>query len=399
VLINSGITLTIQPGVIVQFRDPDDALVIDGTLIARGTAANPIRFTSDDAMKEPGQWEAIIFRDTTDDANTIMDHCIVEYGAAERIANESIRFETASPTIMNSTISHSRDDGMLLLRSDLRIENCQFSNNGDFAIAMRADSFPRLLNNTAMDNGRNEIGVFDFNVNRNGTWVKDNLPYTLVNDVFINSGITLTIQPGVIVQFRDPDDALVVDGTLIANGTAMQPIHFTSDDEMKEPGQWEQIIFRDTSDDARSVMSNCIIEFGGANAEGSLTFFSASPQIMNCAIGNSVSDGIHCNNSSPRITGCRIMSNARDGVRTASRANPTINNSAIFGNAQFGVRNFDTSRFINAEMNFWGDASGPLDDSNVDGRGLMNPMGLGDRVSEHVDWQPFLPTDPTAPTP
>ena len=36
------------------------------------------------------------------------------------------------------------------------------------------------------------------------------------------------------------------------------------------------------------------------------------------------------------------------------------------------------------------------DNSNADGRNLLNPAGLGDKVSEYVDWSQFLAADPTS---
>ena len=45
VLVNSGVTLVIEAGVIVKF-DFDKFLKIDGELIAQGTSSNKITFTS-----------------------------------------------------------------------------------------------------------------------------------------------------------------------------------------------------------------------------------------------------------------------------------------------------------------------------------------------------------------
>ena len=59
--------------------------------------------------------------------------------------------------------------------------------NVSFAMAMRIDSFVRLKNNTATGNGQNAIAIYDSWPGRSGTWVKDNLPYTLVNYAGINS--------------------------------------------------------------------------------------------------------------------------------------------------------------------------------------------------------------------
>jgi hypothetical protein len=59
------------------------------------------------------------------------------------------------------------------------------------------------------------------------------------------------------------------------------------------------------------------------------------------------------------------------------------------------VNNLGTSPIINAEGNYWSHPSGPFDNANTDGLGLLNPGGLGERVSEYVDWGPFVSADPT----
>jgi parallel beta-helix repeat protein len=395
--VNGGLTLTIEPGVVVQCQTPDTSLFVDGSLIARGTADQPIVFTSDKSIKQPGQWGAVVFHDSSVDTNCVMEYCIVECGAAKGVADESIRVENASPTLRNCTVQHSRWYGINLLNSDVLITNCQFLENGSFALAMRIDSFPKLQNNTAAGNGQNAIGVWDSWTSRSGSWVKDNLPYTLMNYIGVSGGKTLTIDPGVIVQFQYPDTSLLVDGVLFANGLASQPIRFTSDKSLKQPGQWQQIQFRNPSGDNTSILNYCLIEYGGLGAEGSLTFYGASPRVTNTTVRFSSSDGIYANNSSVRLSQSRILNNGRDGIRTDNMAKPTIANTAISGNTGSGVNNLDTRIIVPAENNFWGHASGPLDKLNLDNLGLTNVNGLGDKVSEYVDWSPFLGADPTAP--
>jgi hypothetical protein len=56
---------------------------------------------------------------------------------------------------------------------------------------------------------------------------------------------------------------------------------------------------------------------------------------------------------------------------------------------------------LDAEDNWWGDASGPLDDSDDTATGgLYNPTGLGNAVSDNVDYHPWAkstpPCEPTA---
>jgi hypothetical protein len=84
------------------------------------------------------------------------------------------------------------------------------------------------------------------------TWTKDNV-YILKQRVFVADGVTLTIQPGTLIKGQSGDVAdvgvLVISrgGTLIAEGTADEPIIFTSVDddgsmEIDVTGQWGGVI-------------------------------------------------------------------------------------------------------------------------------------------------------------
>jgi hypothetical protein len=368
-------------------------------LVARGTSGSPIVFTSDKAVKQPGQWRGIDFHQTGG-TNSILENCIVECGGAPGNLGGDIQFEnetTSAAVITNCTIRSSGGSGIFCFNSDPHIENCVFSNNTGFAMSMRADCLPVLRNNSAQGNGGNAIEVFGNNVSRSGAWTRDNLPYTVTSDLYVNNGITLTPEPGITVQFTNGTVGLFIDGTLIARGTSGSPILFTSDKPVKQPGQWRGIDVRSTA--TNTLFENCVVEYGAATAGGlnaNLQFENAPFVLLtNCTFRSSLNDGVYCTGSSPRIGNCVIANNGRDGVRTANTSSPVVTNSTISGSVGFGVNNLDTSRIILARGNYWGHPSGPFDNSNVDGQGLTNPGGLGDKVSEYVNWSPFLSSDPT----
>jgi hypothetical protein len=124
-----GQTLTIEAGVVVEFTDPQVGLIIDGTLLARGNSQQPILFTSSQAQKAAGQWKGLIFRDPSDDASNILEHCIIEYAGAGGIT-ENVRIENAAPTLLRCMVRNSSMHGILLLNADPRIEECSFQANG-----------------------------------------------------------------------------------------------------------------------------------------------------------------------------------------------------------------------------------------------------------------------------
>ncbi len=84
----------------------------------------------------------------------------------------------------------------------------------------------------------------DCNVTSSETWSKDNI-YVLRSRITVTSGATLTIQPGTVIKGAPgagaSSTALVVakDGKIMAEGTASEPIIFTSTADNIEPGQIE----------------------------------------------------------------------------------------------------------------------------------------------------------------
>ena len=90
---------------------------------------------------------------------------------------------------------------------------------------------------------------------------------------------------------------------------------------------------------------------------------------------NTCSTGFHLDNSTGEIVGNTISDDEGDGIKCENGANPTIRNNNILNNKGVGLINLDPSITINAQENWWGDASGP---------GGAGP-GTGDEVSEDVD--------------
>ena len=82
----------------------------------------------------------------------------------------------------------------------------------------------------------------------------------------------------------------------------------------------------------------------------------------------------------------RIANNTPYGIYRDSGA-INVSYSAIYNNTSYGVYNIQ-SPSINAQNNYWGDPSGPYHPT-------QNPSGRGDRVSDNVNFRPWLLADPT----
>ena len=74
-------------------------------------------------------------------------------------------------------------------------------------------------------------------------WTAVNSPYVLTSTLFIPDGITLTVEPGVTVLGQSYG-GIIVQGEIVAIGTAVSPITFTSVTD-SAPGEWPGLLFWD----------------------------------------------------------------------------------------------------------------------------------------------------------
>ena len=108
------------------------------------------------------------------------------------------------------------------------------------------------------------------NTNINGNWTLANSPYIVEGRAIVPNGQILTIEPGVEVRLKSSASTspswfdfdlgnvgvIRVQGEILANGTASEPIVFTRNNS----GFWG-IILIDENATSSSSFSNCVIEF------------------------------------------------------------------------------------------------------------------------------------------
>ncbi len=142
------------------------------------------------------------------------------------------------------------------------------------------------------------------------TWSAANSPYLVSgNNILINEGTTLYVEPGVTVWFADAR-SIQVDGALVALGTAAQPITFTSWHVQKQPDDWGVIAFNATAEDALfdgggnylrgSALQYVTVEYGGIEYEhttmGRFAYAVDAPQttlyVDHCTFRNNGSGGL-----------------------------------------------------------------------------------------------------------
>jgi hypothetical protein len=113
----------------------------------------------------------------------------------------------------------------------------------------------------------------------------------------------------------------------------------------------------------------------------------SAPVIWGCDISDNRTTefrgAVFCDDSSaPDIDSCRISNNEKVGVVVRNYAAPTVNCCSIYGNVEFGMY-AENCDIVDAEYNWWGDSTGPYHPT-------QNPDGLGDTISDYIDWDPWV---------
>lgn len=421
-------TLTLEPGVVLRFSS-QASIWVKGRLVARGTSAEPIVFTSTNdpayggsgPVASPGFWKEIKVFCEGAPASAELTHCHIKnggdvsaYEGAHLVVRNSL-VEHASAVgiglygkeglVEDSRISHCGAQGILVVHntSNFGVDNRRatirrnlFTNNGGPAIhAYTALQGLDCRDNRGTGNAVNGIAL-QCTILQDLTLVPNpGFPYVVISNRFlesqtsINPGVTLSLAPGTIMKFATGNDAgvLYVRGRLNAVGTPSQRIVFTSirDDldgdtnndgsaTHPAPGDWQGIRIGHPSRngqpaiDAVANLDQCDIRYGGANNIGNLHVATPGSRLM--------------------ANACDLMFGGYAGVFGGGSALVRVKNSIIQGNL-YGARQVGTAN-LDARHNYWGHPSGPLDasDDRATG-GDYNPNGQGDPVTDKVlyrDW-------------
>ncbi len=390
--VEESVTLTIKPGTVLKVVH----LEVKGTLLVEGTASEPVVFTG---AKEAaaGEWCAIYFAPGS--GASVVDHAEVKYGGA--CGTGGINVEGSSPTIKNSTISHSSTYGINIpsgggpeiannhlfanANTDIRYQatgtqtgqinihgnEVEGGPNGisvsatgtgvvagktlgantitgttEKALYYSGTDIPGDITGNTLSGNKENIIRLSGTVAHSETW-NSGSPVKYEGEVVVASEATLTITKGVYLINPKTE----VKGTILAEGTSSEPVVFTGAKEAAA-GEWCSIALRPGS--GASVIDHAEVKYGGACGTGDINAEGGTPTIRNSTISHSSNYGIKAEKSTVVIEWNRFRANA---------------NNAVFYN---GTGN------LSAPHNDWNCASGP------------KPAGCGETVASNIKWEPAV---------
>ena len=429
VTVAAGVTLTVEPGVMVMGQSGTQ-LQIRGDLQALGTPTQPITFTS--ALDTgPSQWYGLVFVGGTGH----LRHVTVRYGgqpiynpaalsgnidlidvlSGEVLIEDSLvtagnngidmtnsrvtirnsqitanvaqgvllRYTPSQVTIDSSTIANNVHSGMYFSNNStipIVVSNTTFRNNGasmNNSYGLYADGASTALtvsgctfldhtkhpvavspaslvgvtfsDNTFSGNNPDRILVKAGTIAANTTLVPSGGPLELDDGVTVAAGVTLTVEPGVMVMGQSGTQ-LQIRGDLQALGTPTQPITFTSALDTG-PSQWYGLVFVGGTGHLRHVT----VRYGRNNADprnaellaensfftqGAYGIWSEDSQVtlINSHCDNNLYGGLFNLTSGTIIAQASTFDNNTVGLAsTAPAARLTINDGSISDNTGTGL--------------------------------------------------------------
>lgn len=356
----SGATLIIEPGVVVEFNS--SIFFVEGVLKVLGTEEDPVYFD--------GYMDLVI---SNDSGNSVLNHIInrsnlfvfYEGGRAQSTGldtnNDILFFETNSEFLdLKATSLYLYDSSMVeindsLFSGEAKIEVQDYSNlilKNSKVESLNQDTIVNIYNNASAS--FTNVDILSLDQSNSGI------------SVFGNSNL----------NFKDGSLSGSRDGFLVYNDSHLNILNTG--------------ISCDNT--GISVYNNSAVDFdtGSVNCGvyGVSLFNNVQANFKKVKVFGAMDSGfIVFNNfgdSFVKITDSEITDNlygfvVYDSVFSANKSN--IHNNILSG--AFTFRDVD----LDFNNNYWGDATGPY---NVD----LNPGAKGDSVSEHILFEPWLPSWP-----
>ncbi|MBI5556360.1 MAG: right-handed parallel beta-helix repeat-containing protein [Deltaproteobacteria bacterium] len=346
VIVQEGVTLTIEPGVTVLFltnsddqgigRSPyDSELIIHGQLAAVGITNEPIIFTSSARTPFKGDWGGLYFESPCcETVTTLLQHIDLQY-SSYGIRTENFRHMT----ITSSVISNNGGDGIFVnyIGADdgsVTVNNCTLTHNEGNGISIYSNySTSTIAGNDIADN--RDSGIYYF---------YSSGKLTISGNNFSGNGSAICAQ-----YFRGAGDAIIENNTLTNNNSGICLYNLNDT-------YYSDIHFLITGNTIRESNNR------GVAVEGKVTADISNNEINDNGYGLQIDYSDINGDGSSIVTGNRITNNRYTGIGLSGYARPDISYNDINDNATetgyysnyYTIANY-TPFEISARHNWWGE--------------------------------------------
>jgi nitrous oxidase accessory protein NosD len=291
ILIPAGITLTVRKDTVVSVMpaestrtDPEymsslTEITVRGTLIVEGVSDAPVVFRLNGAKQAKGSWAGII----VDGGAMRMRFCTVQDAETGIwVLGGTVHLEgTTLAANHYGLVAQQQDSGVTVTDSLIT--------GNEYGLLTLSGAAHNLLNSRVTGNRKKDVyslpaAAVDFSWKSYAAppaagQIREVGDEVLQGDVIwqgrlrvdglvrVPSGSRLIILPGTVVEFRKKDsngdgigeNGLMLQGVLLAKGTAAQPIFFRSAEQDGEKGDWDAVNIIN-SDGARNLIEYCQFE-------------------------------------------------------------------------------------------------------------------------------------------
>ncbi len=252
--LDEGATLTIEAGVRLAFKVDRGLNVKNGKLVVRGTAAEPVVFTSANTTPAPGDWNGIIF-DEQHLVGQVLEFTIIEYAGHENytgLQGGLIIFAAQGEkriSLTGCTIRQNAKQGIINLQDKgafAKIDSTTFEKNAGTSMTLLA----------ARD------FIISGKITRSVTFPKLTVPFFVDGNIDIGNDEnppTLTLPEGTQLRFKADTGLFVAsDG---AGALVAKKVTFTSNSPTPKSGDWCGVALREKT--TGTSLEECVIEFAG----------------------------------------------------------------------------------------------------------------------------------------
>jgi len=389
-IVDPGVTLTIMPGVEVRFGG-NFVLAVEGRLSAVGTSDKMITFTSNKLQPEAGDWNTIQFFNTTTQQSTVA-YSVVKY------ATHGITIQHGNVEIRNCLINSNSQSGILAMGvNQATIKQSTIRSNQNGILLKPATSGVNISENEVSSNTQNGVYINAYvYVEALADFVNATV-WAEIHDVWVSGNNVCNNGNGIYLHSQSIANASYYYYDIIRTNTSIYDVT-VSNNVIKSNTNNGIRVYSEALNWFDPWYFRQVTQSAEANASVRATIFGNTVSANKRGIYESGQASVSPSGASPLHSIVRAeeslnitqnsISYSDIGVLFERSTDNVANYNDIYSNT-YGM-NVSLGATVNAEHNYWGDASGPYHIS-------LNPSGKGNPVNGtgvDLDFIPFL----TAPS-